>query len=176
MPIIARDSGGGDFTPHPEGMHQMVCVDVIDHGIVPTAFGDKHKITIRWQSAETGPKGQRLTCQKRYTLSLHEKAVLRADLQAWRGRPFTAEEARGFDVERLIGVNALVNVIHKKGADGKVWANVASVAPLMKGMTPLTPSEDYVRQIHRPTEPEPGEVPHDDDTPHPAEYADPVPF
>jgi hypothetical protein len=168
-PIIAKDSGGGDFTPHPEGMHQMVCVDVIDHGIVKTtAYGDKHKITIRWQSDETGPKGHRLTCQKRYTLSLHEKSALRADLQSWRGKPFTVEEARGFDVEKLLGVNALVNIVHKTAPDGKVWANVASVGPIMKGMTPIAPAADYVRQAERPTEPEPGEVPHDE-APHPAD-------
>lgn len=173
MPIIAKDTGGGEFTPHPEGMHQMVCIDVIDNGIVTTAFGEKHKITIRWQSEERNAKGHRLTVQKRYTLSLHEKAGLRQDLQAWRGRPFTAEEARGFDVEKLLGVNALVNVIHKKAEDGKVWANVAAVSPLMRGMAPITPDPEYVRECLRT--PEPGETPHDDDVPHPADM-EPVPF
>jgi len=162
MPIIARDSGGGDFTPHPEGMHQMCCVDVVDHGIIPTAFGDKHKITVRWQSTEVGKSGHRLTVQKRYTLSLHEKAALRADLKSWRGRDFTAQEAMGFDVEKLLGVNALVNIVHKVAPDNKVWANVASLGPLMKGMTPIAAAEDYVRQAARSTEPEPNEVPQDD--------------
>jgi hypothetical protein len=170
MPIIAKDSGG-EFTPHPEGMHQMVCIDVVDLGVLPTAFGDKHKINIRWQSAERNGKGQQLTVQKRYTLSLHEKSSLRSDLQAWRGKPFTAEEARGFDVEKLIGVNALVNVIHKKSDDGKVWANVAAVSPLMRGMAPIVADPDYVRESLRT--PEPGEVPHDDHIPHPADTEEP---
>ena len=174
MAIIAKDSGGGDFTPHPEGMYQMVCIDVIDHGVVATAFGDKHKITIRWQSDETGLKGQRLTCQKRYTLSLHEKAGLRADIQAWRGKQFTDAELKGFDLEKLIGVNALVSVLHRKGADGKTWANVASLGPVMKGMVPLVPASDYIRQCDRTDHPEPNEVPHDD-APHPAE-TEAVPF
>jgi hypothetical protein len=166
--IIAKDSGGGDFTPHPEGMHQAACCDVIDHGEVETAFGPKHKITIRWQSEETNPKGQRLTVQKRFTLSLHEKSALRADLQAWRGKPFDEKELRGFDVEKLIGANALISVIHRKSPDGKVWANVASIGPLARNMQPIAVDPSYVRQAERPTEPEPGEVPHDE-APHPAD-------
>jgi hypothetical protein len=164
MAIIARDSGGsgGDFQPHPEGMHQMVCIDVIDKGLMDTQFGRKHKIAIRWQSEEVGQKGHRLTVQKLYTLSLHEKSALHAALKSWRGRDFTTDELHEFDVETMIGVNALVNVIHAPNADGtKTWANVASIAPLMKGMKPIKAAADYVRQASRPTEPEPNEVPHD---------------
>lgn len=170
MAIYVSDSGGGTFTPHPTGLFRMVCVDVIDNGVCETTYGPKHKITIRWQSDETNDKGQRLTVQKRYTASLNEKASLRHDLDSWRGKAFTEQEARKFDLETLIGVNAMVNVVHRAGSDGKTWANVASLAPLMKGMEKLAPAPDYIRQQDRTDTPEPNEVPDappitDDDIP-----------
>jgi hypothetical protein len=164
MPIYVSDGGGGTFVPHPVGLHQMVCCDVIDNGVCDTAFGPKRKITIRWQSQELNPKGQRLMVQKRYTASLNEKASLRHDLDAWRGKAFTEPEARKFDVELLIGANAMVNVVHRAGADGKIWANVASLSPLMKGL-PKMEVVDYERQKDRNDTPEPNEVPPGDDAP-----------
>jgi hypothetical protein len=40
---------------------------------------------------------------KNYTLSWSEKANLRLDLQSWRGKPFTQEEMRRFDLETILG-------------------------------------------------------------------------
>lgn len=160
MAIFVSDSGGGTFTPHPTGLHQMVCCDVIDNGTVETAYGPKHKVTIRWESQELSEKGHRMTVQQRYTASLNEKARLRQDLEAWRGKAFTGDELRRFDLENLIGANAMVNVVHRQGNDGKTWANVASLAPLMKGLPKLPVSAEYVRQKDRSDTPEPDEVAH----------------
>lgn len=173
MSIYVSDSGGGNFQPHPTGLHQMVCCDVIDNGVVETAYGPKRKITIRWESQEVSEKGHRMTVQQRYTASLNEKARLRQDLEAWRGRAFTADELRKFDLENLIGANASVNVVHRTDSAGKVWGNVASLAPLMKGVPKLTVSADYIRQKDRNDTPEPDEVAHlrDEDV-----TADMVPF
>jgi len=86
--------------------------------------------------------------QKRYTASLHEKAVLRGDLEAWRGRAFTEAELRRFDLETVLGANAVLSIIHKQGSKGGTFANVASVAPIMRGMNPIKAFE-YVRQGER---------------------------
>lgn len=152
MPIIATASEGQTFTPAPEGVHHAVCVDVIDLGHVKSAFLDdkgnekwQHKVNVVWQISETRDDGKRYQLYKRFTLSLHEKAALRHDLESWRGRPFTDDELRGFDVEKLIGANCLLNVVHRKSADGtKTYANVVSVMPLIKGMPKLEPL-DYAR-------------------------------
>lgn len=155
MAIYVSDNGGGNFTPHPTGLFQMVCCDVIDLGVKDTQWGPKQKIAIRWQSEEVSDKGHRLTIQQQYTRSLNEKAKLRHDLESWRGRKFTPAELKKFDVEVLVGVNAMVNVIHNDGTDGKTWANVASLAPLMKNLPKIEVASDYVRQAER--EPEPDE-------------------
>jgi hypothetical protein len=174
VPIIARDSGGGgDFTPAPAGVHQAVCVDVIDMGMVLEQFPgqsakDVHKIRLAWQIEENMNNGKPFLVQKRYTLSLHEKANLRHDLEGWRARPFTDEELAGFDVEAVIGKNCLLNVVHSTKPGGKTYANVSAVMPLKKGMAKMDASE-YTRVKDRtpedgngPSDPEPPAITEED--------------
>jgi hypothetical protein len=148
MAIIAADSGGnGDFKPVPAGNHVGICSMVIDLGkqrIQSQLYGEsvKHQVYIAWELPHetitwTDKDGQERTGPMRigrtYTLSLHENAALRADLESWRGRPFNEEERKGFDISKLAGVPAMVNVTHEEKS-GKTYANVAAVTPLPKGM------------------------------------------
>jgi hypothetical protein len=156
MPIIATANEKKDFAPAPEGVHHAVCCDVIDKGMIESSFVDEktglkkhqHKIDIAWQLSETRDDGKRWVVYKRYTLSLNEKATLRKDLESWRGKSFTREEEMGFDVESVLGANALVNVQHHKKGES-TYANVVSVMPLIKGMPKLA-VDGYQRQTIAP--------------------------
>jgi hypothetical protein len=86
---------------------------------------------------------------KRYTLSLHEKANLRRELETWRGKKFTAEEGEGFDLEKLLGANCQLQVIHNEKDDGTVYANVQAIVPAGRGLEKLSIPPDYVRAINR---------------------------
>jgi hypothetical protein len=72
---------------------------------------------------------------KEFTLSLHEKAKMRKYLESWRGKPFTEQEANGFDISKLIGAPCMVNVVHGVSKSGKAYADIASITPVAKGMT-----------------------------------------
>lgn len=147
MAIIATDSGGGgDFTPVPAGTHFAVCCMVADLGkqrIVSQMFGEsiKHQVYIRWQipaeRVEWEKDGEKhegpAVIGKTYTLSLGDKANLRKDLQAWRGKQFTPDELRGFDITKLLGVPATLTVTHTE-KDGRTYTNVASLGGIPKGM------------------------------------------
>jgi hypothetical protein len=137
-----------------------------------TSFGPKWKIDIRWQTADLMSDGRPYIVNKRYTLSLNEKATLRHDIESWRGKAFTEAEIEGFDVEKLIGSNCLLNVVHKQGSKGGTFANVVSVTPVMRNMTPLKVTADYVRVADRPTTPEASETRHYDGPP----SEDDIPF
>jgi hypothetical protein len=164
MPIIAKGGDSKTYTPAPEGTHQAVCVDILDKGMLPNKFKEgqlQHKIDIAWEINDTRDDGKRHVVYKRYTLSLNDKANLRHDLQSWRGKPFTFEELAGFDVEKLKGANCLLNVQHNPSADGtRTYANVMSIAPLIKGMAKMAP-KDYVRPVAEA--PADGPPPSDDD-------------
>lgn len=155
MAIIAKASGEGQsFTPAPVGVHQAVCVDVVDLGVLEVTYKGEtkrqHKVNLAWQLNEDRDDGKPYLVFKRYTLSLHEKAGLRKDLESWRGRKFTRDEEMGFDLETVIGANCLLNITHNQVGD-KTYANVSSVSPLMKGM-PQMEARDFVRKVDRAPE------------------------
>lgn len=144
MPIIARDSQEERHLP-AAGLRNAVCVDVIDNGMQETTWDGKtrsqHKITVVWElDAEHPHFGGPERINRRYTLSLNEAASLTKDLESWRGRGFTDEEKAGFDVERLIGVPATLNVVHNPP-----YANVKAVLPHQAHAPKLTVSPGYVR-------------------------------
>lgn len=154
MAIYVSETGT-EFTPAPAGTHQGVCVDVVDLGLVKTQWGEKRMVRVVWQIDETMDTGKRFIVQRRYTASLNEKAALRHDLEAWRGRPFTADELKQFDVENVLSANALLNIVHQT-KEGKTYANVKSLSPILKTMTKLEPTADYVRvQDREPETPAP---------------------
>jgi hypothetical protein len=148
MPIYAREPES-KFTPCPEGLHQAVCVDVIDLGSVLTAWGDKPKVRVIWQVEEIeAATNQRYEVRGMYTLSLSEKSNLRKHLESWRGKKFTPLELRGFDLEHLIGVNCQIQVIHNISDDGRTFANVQAIVPANPKAPKLIP-EGYTRQRDR---------------------------
>ena len=144
MAFIASDSGGGNFKRVPAGVFIGRCYSLIDLGTQLSSgqFGEKlqHKIRIGWElfgedengaplTVDVDGREMPMTISKSYTVSLHEKAGLRKDLAAWRGRDFTDEEAKGFDVSKLIGAYCMVNVTTSE-TNGKTYSNVAGLTPL----------------------------------------------
>lgn len=105
----------------------------------------QHKIRVVWQIAEQNPRTKKpFEVSKRYTLSLHEKAGLRKDLEAWRGRAFTEEELQGWDVEQILSVPCLLSILQTPKPNGEIWANINSIMRLPKGME-APRVHDYVR-------------------------------
>lgn len=144
MAFIASDSGGGNFKRVPPGAYIGRCYSLIDLGTQLTTgqYGEKlqHKLRIGWElfgedengeplTIDVDGKTMPLTITKGYTVSLHEKSGLRRDLAAWRGKDFTDDEAKGFDVSKLIGAYCMVNVTTSE-SNGKTYSNVAGLTPL----------------------------------------------
>ncbi len=168
MGFIASDSGnGGNFKRVPAGVHIGRCYSLIDLGTQTTngQYGEKHqhKIRVSWELFGEDENGKPLTVDvdgnempmtisKHYTVSLHEKAGLRKDLSAWRGRDFTEEEAKAFDVSKLIGAYCLVNVTTSEN-NGKTYSNVAGLTPLpatLKNAKPNPIHENVIFNLDDP--------------------------
>lgn len=151
MPIVLKDSGG-NYTPPPEGTHLAICFRIVDLGIQPdSGFGEKHKLCVSWelpnemmktQDGKTLPMG----VSKTYTFSLNPKATLCQDLVRWRGRDFTAEERKGFELRKILGKPCQLSIIHSTGNDGKVRGRIDGVFAAPKGMPvpkPVNPLVEY---------------------------------
>ena len=136
MAIRTTNNSSG-FSLAPAGVHVARCCRVIDCGtrVDPTFGKRRRQAWIFWELPKAlRDDGEPNLVGKRYTLSHNEKANLRADLESWYGKHFdeaALDKAGGFDLERLIGRPALINVVHSQ--DGK-YANVAGVMPVPAGM------------------------------------------
>lgn len=145
MSITAKNTGN-NFELTPAGNHIARCYSMIEIGTVKEDFKGEvknlHKVRITWelpleQRVFVPEKGQQpFSISKEYTLSMHEKATLRKDLSSWRGKPFTDDEARSFDVTKLLGIPCMLNVVHTvSSTSGNTYANVAAITPMPKGTT-----------------------------------------
>ena len=140
-------------------MHLARCYRIIDLGTQSTEWQGQqkknYKVMILWEvhgedengKALVTDRNEPMSISKNYTMSLGDMSRLRADLKAWRGRDFTADELRGFQLKNVLGAWCMLNVVHAEGNDGKIYANVSTVNPvpsalrkagLPEGVNPLT--------------------------------------
>lgn len=144
MAIIAKETRK-EWAQAPEGLWPAVCVDIIELGLVETAWGKKEKVRLVWQIEERNPDTNKpFEIRRDFGLSLSEKSHLRPFLEAWRGKKFLKEELDGFDLERLIGVNCQIQIIQNLTEEGRIYSNVQAVVPYPKGI-PRMRAVDYVR-------------------------------
>jgi hypothetical protein len=141
MGRYATDTGSGDFTPAPAGTHIARCIRIIDigthHGEYQGQPNVRNQVIVMWElpneTIEIDGQQKPILVSKFYTNSLSEKANLRRDLEAWRSRPFTAEELLKFDLMAILDKPCMLSVIHED-KNGKTKAKVSSVSAPMKGM------------------------------------------
>ena len=140
-----KPEGGNDYPLIEAGVHHGICYRYYDLGTqyMQTFETSARKVMLVWelpeQRIEIEGKNKPMAISKEYTLSLHKKANLRSDLESWRGKGFTEKELEGFDIDNLLGVNCMLNIIHKPNAEGRNYARVASIMPLMKNMPKKKP-------------------------------------
>ena len=143
MSLIAKaESSGGSFTPVPPGLHLARCYRIVDTGTQKSTYMGQEKklrkIMIQFEvhsiDDDGNPlltdKGEPLSISKNYTLSLNEKANLSIDLESWRGAAFTADERKGFELKKLLGVWAMISVAKSVGHDGKEYTNINNINPV----------------------------------------------
>ncbi len=144
MSITATNEGGGNYTPLEAGTYPARCYSMVHIGTIQEEFqGEKkimNKVRISWElptelkEFKQGEGEKPYVLSKEFTLSLHEKSSLRAFLKSWRGKDFSEDEAKSFDVTKLLGVTCMLSVGHKE-SKGKVYAEINSVSPIIKGFT-----------------------------------------
>ena len=74
--------------------------------------------------------GKPLIQTRNYTLSLGDKASLRKDLESWRGKSFTDDELRGFDLRNLLDKWCMVTVQHRTANNGNTYADAVAITPV----------------------------------------------
>lgn len=133
---------GGNFERCPTGNILGRCYRIIDLGTQKSEYMGQvkylHKIMLGWEvfpSDDDGKvsymnDGRPFSIFKNYTLSWSDKANLRLDLQSWRGKPFSQEELRRFDLNNVMSKWCQLNIIERQGQNGNTYSNVDSIAPV----------------------------------------------
>lgn len=146
MAITAKKGEAFEKELIEAGNYVARCYRMVEIGTVEEEFlgvkKNMHKVRIGWElptelKVFNPEKGEQpCVIDKEYTLSLADKANLRKDLQSWRGKAFTEEEAEAFDITRLLGVPCMLNIIHVQGKKDptKTYQAIGSVSPMPKGL------------------------------------------
>lgn len=145
--MTVRDNGG-EFEKIPAGLHRAVCANIFDVGRQPGYQGGpaSKKVVVLWEieprhTWDGEMKGKHFQVTKIYTQSIGEKATLRIDLTSWRGKAFTPDELKGFELENIIGKPCQLNLV--ENGDRVKVQNVLPNDKDFQYWTPETP-KSYV--------------------------------
>lgn len=153
-----------EFKKIPPGNYIARCFSLVDLGRQEVEWSGvtklQRKIAISWEVFGEDEDGSPLTTtvddqempmtiSKRFTLSLSDKSALRKDLESWRGKQFSEDELKGFDLTKLIGVYCMINVTHSAGVKDKqkTYANVAAITPLPKSLKDHKPDPVHPSRV-----------------------------
>jgi hypothetical protein len=129
MIITGSNSDRKQFQIAPAGTHLARLYRIIDLGTQMREFEGKVNMSrkakfffeLHGEDADGKPlltsDGKPLIQSREYTVSLNEKANLRRDLEAWRGKAFSEDELKGFDISNILGHFCMVNISHRQKGD-----------------------------------------------------------
>ena len=146
MSLIINEGASTTIPLLPEDVYPAVCNMLIDLGEQYSEKFDKlsRKVLIGWElPGEVLENGETRRLSNTYTASLNSKGNLRKDLISWRGRDFTVDELKKFDLRNIVGAPCMLSVIHKEGQNGK-YAAIGGIMKLPKGMPMPTLSNGYI--------------------------------
>ncbi len=164
MSLFVSAASGGSFEPRKPieaGAYAAVCDMVVDLGVQPSPggqFAPKRTVVLRFQipeirveiTREGETKSLPAVISRTVGLSLNEKSTLYALLTSWRGRAFTPEELKKFDLSKIAGKPAFINITHSVKGD-RTYANLTSIMPLPKAIpSPVMEGEALVYSTDAP--------------------------
>jgi len=131
MGIMVSDSGP-EREPYPLGTIRAICVNIFDLGL-QSFKGDapKDKLALLFELEHKGLDGKRMTISRTYTKNIGEKSALGKDLISWRSAPFTDEERKNFDLDRVKGKPCQINIVPKADGSGQ---QIGAILPPHKEM------------------------------------------
>ena len=133
---LTISNSGGEYENMEPGRYKATCFKLIDAGTREESYQEgplrkRHVVYIYWEvthKQETDERweevrmadGRPFSASKKYTASLNENASLFKDLKSWRGKPFTDEDLAGFELPKVLGVTAELEMIPQTADNNKV--------------------------------------------------------
>jgi len=134
------------FIPAPEGLHIARCYAVIDLGMqMNKKYGNcSPKVLIAWELSDNLMEdGKPYVQMQQYTVSLNKSSLLRALLEQWRGRKFSIEELKIFQLKEALGKPCYLTTQQSTNPKGdQPWSNIVNICQLPSSVTcppPINP-------------------------------------
>ena len=149
MPADTINAKASDskFKPHAEGQFVAQCADTIDLGEKVEKYQDQpakltHKCLLVFRTGQINQEtGEPQDIAREFTVSMGEKANLRAFLEQWRGKKYTETQVEeGVPLHKLAGQYALISVGHNTSGNGKTYANIVTIAGVPEMMRKALPT------------------------------------
>lgn len=149
--MLTVSASAAPIAPIAPGSYPAYCYGLIDLG---EQFNEKfskwsRKVLIMWEIADQdqyidigGEMSPRSISQK-YTMSLNERSALYRDLTAWRGREFTPEELKSFDLRNIVGSPCMLNIQHRE-YNGNTFASIGGIMKLPRNLQPDPPKLETI--------------------------------
>ncbi len=143
--MLRESDSNIEYEQPAAGMYTGICWLVADYGKQEKVYQGKvshpRKLKIGIELHGPGSEmqegdnaGKHFTVFQYLTMSLSKKSNLRPMLESWTGKPLPHDDSGVyFDLQELIGKPCLIQVIHREGADGKIYTNAGAITPLMAG-------------------------------------------
>jgi hypothetical protein len=152
---------GGNFVLPPTGNQVAKCVGIVMLGTIDSTYEGHVKrvptVRISFELLRTnhvfveGEAPQPFIVNKEFTFSMNKKAGLRKMLDAWRGTAMTDEEARKFNIVKLIGADCLANIIKKTSGKGTEYIDIATISQIPAGTeVPAQRTESFLFNYNLP--------------------------
>ena len=142
MAILKQETGTGGGGRRilveemaPKGTFLATCIEVEErYGVERRKFESEETevvdLTTFYFGFRAKEGGLRIVRSKPMKISGHEKSALVKFVTTWLGEaPKT-----GFDTTSLFGKGAQLTVTHTIAANGKTYANISAIAPVMEGL------------------------------------------
>ena len=115
-----------DFEQLSSGESLGVCYRIVDLGTREEQYKDnppkkRTLIHVTWETKDNlMSDGRPFAIGRSYTASLNENATFYKDLVTWRGKPFSEEELKGFDVSKMLGAPANLHIEHNDEGKARI--------------------------------------------------------
>jgi hypothetical protein len=117
-PLVAEYK---EFELPTPGVHAAEIVEVVDKGVVDTAWGKKHRIAFKYKLDQKDSEGENIVVMESFNLVLGERSRLEERAIDLLG----ARPDRRYDFNLLKGWTGQVVIKHQV-KDGKTYGNVVS--------------------------------------------------
>lgn len=151
--VVITGEVGGTFTPAPSGNHLAILTRITMLGTIDNSFEGHVKrdpmLRLEFELVNTNhvfdeDKGpEPFVIAKNYKLSMNEKANLRKMIEGWIGEKLQKDEAKNFNVAKMLRAQCMCNVVHRVSQkNGNTYAEIASIAQVPDGVEVKEPRTD----------------------------------